>query len=102
MSDHEKILECIYAAVDEVNELLPQDRQLHKSPDTVLFDRSAKLGSMDLLNLAVTAGEHVEEAFDVPVSLTDEKAISTENSPFRTIQTLVEFIATQLNENTDA
>ena len=50
----------------------------------------------------IVPDEHVEEAFDVPVSLTDEKAISTENSPFRTIQTLVEFIATQLNENTDA
>ena len=33
MVDKEKILSCIYRAVDEVNEQLPEDKRLEKSPD---------------------------------------------------------------------
>ena len=71
MTEREKILNSIYAALDEVNEQLPDDQQLEKSPDTVLLGESGKIESIDLVNILVATEENVEEAFRVPLSITD-------------------------------
>ena len=101
MTEREKILNSIYGALDEVNEQLPDDQQLEKSPDTVLLGESGKIESIDLVNILVATEENVEEAFGVPVSITDERAVSEKNSPFTTIGTLCDFISNLLRENAD-
>ena len=101
MTEREKILNSIYAALDEVNEQLPDDQQLEKSPDTVLLGESGKIESIDLVNILVATEENVEEAFGVPLSITDERAVSEKNSPFTTIETLCDFITNLLKENVD-
>jgi acyl carrier protein len=101
MTEREKILHSIYAALDEVNEQLPDDQQLEKSPDTVLLGESGKIESIDLVNILVATEENVEEAFGVPLSITDERAVSEKNSPFTTIGTLCDFITNLLKENVD-
>ncbi|MBT6295730.1 MAG: hypothetical protein HOJ14_04130, partial [Nitrospina sp.] len=63
MTELEKILNCIYEAVDEVNEQLPDGQKLEKSPDTVLFGESGKLESIDLVNVLVATEDSVEEEF---------------------------------------
>ena len=101
MTDRDKILQCIYDAVDEVNGQLPEDQTLEKSLDTVLLGESGKLESIDLVNILVATEENIEEAFDVPVSITDERAVSEKNSPFTTIGTLSDFISNLLKENSN-
>jgi len=101
MTEREKILNSIYEALNEVNEELPDDQQLEKSPDTVLLGESGKIESIDLVNILVATEENVEEAFGVPVSITDERAVSEKNSPFTTIGTLCDFISNILRENAD-
>ncbi|HIA31801.1 MAG TPA: acyl carrier protein [Nitrospinaceae bacterium] len=101
MTEREKILNSIYAALDEVNEQLPDDQQLEKSPDTVLLGESGKIESIDLVNILVATEENAEEAFGVPLSITDERAVSEKNSPFTTIGTLCDFITNLLKENVD-
>ena len=101
MTEREKILNSIYEALNEVNEELPDDQQLEKSPDTVLLGESGKIESIDLVNILVATEENVEEAFGVPVSITDERAVSEKNSPFTTIGTLCDFITNLLKENVD-
>jgi len=101
MTEREKILNSIYGALDEVNEQLPDDQQLEKSPDTVLLGESGKIESIDLVNILVATEENVEEAFGVPLSITDERAVSEKNSPFTTIGTLCDFITNLLKENVD-
>ena len=101
MTERDKILQCIYDAVDEVNEQLPGDQTLEKSLDTVLLGESGKLESIDLVNILVATEENIEEAFDVPVSITDERAVSEKNSPFTTIGTLSDFISNLLKENSN-
>ncbi len=94
-------MKSIYEAVDEVNEQLPEDQALEKSPDTVLLGESGKLESIDLVNILVATEENIEEAFDTPISITDERAVSEKNSPFKTIDTLCDFISNLLKENSD-
>ena len=101
MTERDKILKSIYDAVDEVNEQLPEGQALEKSPDTGLLGESGKLESIDLVNILVATEENVEEAFGVPISITDERAVSEEKSPFTTIETLCNFISNLLIEKSD-
>jgi acyl carrier protein len=101
MKEKEKILNCIYKALDEVNEQLPDDQQLEKTPETVLLGKSGKLESIDLVNILVATEDYLEEEFSMPISITDEKAVSEKNSPFTTIETLSDFISDLLKENVD-
>ena len=93
-----KILEGIYAAIDEVNEQFPEDQNLEKSLETVLLGSSGKLESVNLVNLLVAIEENIEETFDIPISITDERAVSEKNSPFRTVETLCNFMLNLLDE----
>ena len=101
MTDKEKVLNCIYRAVDEVNELLPDDKQLEKSPDTILLGKAGKLESIDLVNILVATEGNIEEDFNIPISVTDERAVSEKSSPFKTIDTLCSFISNLLKEKVD-
>jgi hypothetical protein len=101
MTEKEKILNCIYKAVDESNEQLPDDQQLEKTPETVLLGKSGKLESIELVNILVATEDYLEEEFSMPISITDEKAVSKKNSPFTTIETLSDFISDLLKENAD-
>ena len=40
----EELLDIIYQSLEEVNEQLPNDQQIQKSPDTILVGRSRRLG----------------------------------------------------------
>jgi acyl carrier protein len=101
MTERDKILKSIYNAVDEVNEQLPEGQSLEKSPNTVLLGESGKLESIDLVNILVATEENIEEAFGVPISITDERAVSETNSPFTTIGSLCEFISNLLKEQSN-
>ena len=101
MTERDKILKSIYNAVDEVNEQLPEGQSLEKSPSTVLLGESGKLESIDLVNILVATEENIEEAFGIPISITDERAVSETNSPFTTIESLCGFISNLLKEQSD-
>ena len=98
---NEKILNAIYDAVDEINELNPEEQQIQKDVNAVLFGESANLDSLGLVNLVVAAEQNLEEALGVDLTLADEKAMSQRRSPFRTIGTLAEYVETLLKEETD-
>ena len=98
MTARNKILKGIYVAIDEVNEQLPEDQNLEKSLETVLLGSSGKLESVNLVNLLVAIEENIEETFGIPISITDERAVSEKNSPFRTVETLCNFMLNLLDE----
>ena len=92
MDDPENILAAIYRAVDWINGELPPDRQLIKTPETRLLGSQSVLDSMHLVSLIVTIEREVEDAFGVALTLADERALSMEASPFRSIQSLADYI----------
>ena len=98
MTARNKILKGIYVAIDEINEQLPEDQNLEKSLETVLLGSSGKLESINLVNLLVAIEENIEETFGIPISITDERAVSEKNSPFRTVETLCNFVLNLLDE----
>jgi acyl carrier protein len=92
MNDSEKILAAIYRGVDWINGELPPDRQLIKAPETQLLGSRANLDSMHLVSLIVAIERELDDAFGVALTLADERALSMKTSPFRSIQSLADYI----------
>lgn len=102
MMELNSILEKVIEAVQELNDQLEENQKVGLAPDTVLFGRGGKLDSLGLVNLIVLVEEKTLDAFDAQISLADERAISQKNSPFRTIQSLAEYIQVLLKEGQNA
>ena len=92
MNDSENTLAAIYRAVDWINGESPPDRQLSKAPETQLLGSQSILDSMHLVSLIVAIEREVEETFGVALTLADERALSMKASPFRSIQSLADYI----------
>ena len=96
MSNKEKVTNVIFAAIDELNQLMPSDQQLEKSFDTVLVGNSGNLDSQGVVNLIVELEQRLEEEFSANISLADDKAIFEEDGPLATIETLTQYICSLL------
>ena len=92
MKNKEQIIQAVFLAVDELNEILSEEKQIEKSGDSPLFGKGSSLDSLGLVNLIVAIEENVEDEFNITLTLADEKAMSRKRSPFLTIETLVDYI----------
>jgi acyl carrier protein len=92
MNHPENIVAAIYRAVDWINGELPQDRQLVKAAETRLLGSESALDSMHLVSLIIAIEREVEDTFGVALTLADERALSMKESPFRSIQSLADYI----------
>ncbi|MDX6696316.1 MAG: hypothetical protein QOF02_3919 [Blastocatellia bacterium] len=99
MSNHERILQAIYSAVDETNEQLPQGKALDKSPETILFGQSGRLDSLGLVSFIVAVEQNIQDELGVDITLADERAMSQQHSPFRSINTLAAYVSLLLADN---
>lgn len=94
----DKIIKILVNTIDEYFET--QDLDEKANSDTTLFGQKAILDSMGLVNVIVD----IESKFldvDKEISLTSEKAMSRRNSPFKTVDTLANFIYEQLGEENE-
>ncbi len=96
-----RVLETLLRAVDEVNQQLPRERWVEPSEATALAGESGSLDSLGLINLIVATEQKIQGAFGATITLTDERTMSREESPFRTIGTLADYISSLLGEHGD-
>lgn len=92
------VLKLIYDSIDELNLDLEADEQIEKNENTSIFGSDSKLDSMGLVNLITILEEKIEERTGRFISIADERAMSLESSPFKTIGTLIEYVTQLLNE----
>ncbi len=91
-----EIVEIILSALRDVKEQMGKDGHFEVSPKTRLYGRGSDLDSMGLVQLVVDVEEKVGERYGVSITLTDEKALSQENSPFRTAEALAGYVTNLL------
>ena len=69
-----------------------KDGDFPVSPETRLYGRGSDLDSLGLVQLVVDVEEKVSERYGLPITLTDERALSQEHSPFRTADSLSAYV----------
>jgi acyl carrier protein len=92
MAQKEKIIEVIYAVIDEINETLPEDGKLKASPETILFGKNGSLDSLGIVSLITGIEQKIEEELGATINLANEKAMFSKDSPFETIGKLTNYI----------
>lgn len=92
MERKEKIKKIVFDVIDSINESNPESIPIPNSINTVLFGKDGYLDSLGLVNLIVGIEEKIEESFDQTVTLADENSLSLEASPFRSIETIIDYI----------
>ncbi len=93
MVNNEKVTQVIFSVIDDVNQLLPKEQQLNKSKDSFLFGAEGELDSLGFINLIVAVEMKIEEVFGVTISLVDQEASYQEDTPFKTVGTLVNYVS---------
>lgn len=96
----ERAVRAIFSALDEVNVDKDPENHVPKYEQSILYGQGGRLDSLGLVGLILSVERRVAEEFGVALTLADEKAMSQRNSPFRTVETLANYI-TQLVEKND-
>jgi acyl carrier protein len=67
----EELPDIIYRSLDEVNEQLPNDQRIQKSPDTILVGRGGGLDSLGFVNFIALVEEKCAHKCGISLSLVD-------------------------------
>ena len=92
------ILKIIFEAIDELNLDLEDNEKIQKSEETQLFGSGDSLDSLQLVSLLTIVEQKLEEETGDYISIADENAMSLDESPFKTVGTLKNYINTLLND----
>jgi acyl carrier protein len=98
----EKIQQLIFNSIDSLNAHLPNEEHIEKHDGTALFGSGSKLDSLGLINLIVMVEQNIEDEFDISLTLADERAMSQIYSPFRSVESLTDYINILLKEINNA
>ena len=98
MSKKEAILELVYEAMDDIKDSLEQSSEFKKELNTILYGQNSILDSLSTVGLIIAIEEKVNAKFNATVTLASEKAVSLKNSPFRTVQSITDYILELLEE----
>jgi acyl carrier protein len=93
------IQNIIFNAIEMTNLSRNDDNQIPIFPNAQLYSKNGNVDSMGLVGLLIDIEElFLDEALEI--SLSDDRAMSQSQSPFRTVQTVVEYIEKLLSEQT--
>lgn len=65
---------------------------------TRLIGSKAVLDSMGLVSMLIDVEQKVNESHNINITIADERAMSQEKSPFRTVNTLAEYVDMLIQE----
>src|SRR5262245_54811985 len=85
--------DLVSLVVNTLRETIGQNEKIPEfvGSETALLGREAVLDSLGLVTLVVAVEQAIVDTFGVRISLADEKAMSQQHSPFRTVGSLAEF-----------
>lgn len=101
MSIETKVDQILFAAIQEINEQLPAGQTIAAEKSTLLFGREGVLDSLTLVNLIVAAEQKVQETLNVSITLADDRAMSQKNSPFKSVESLANYIVMLVKEKSN-
>ena len=84
--------EIILTALTDVNDEQSDDEKFEVGPATALFGPDAAIDSLSLVSLIVDVETALNVDWDLPISLTDDRAMTREVSPFTDVQALKDYV----------
>jgi acyl carrier protein len=88
----QQILDIVTTQVTQLVETLPEKQKFEAHPSTILFGNGSKIDSLSLVSVIVDLEMIFSSDYNFDLSLTDDRAMTREISPFDTINTLVDYI----------
>ena len=92
MQDASAARQIVFDVIDRMNHDFPEQEGLDKSLSTVLSGPGGTLDSLGLVDLLMRIQEAILEHYDVPVAVADEQVLSSQESPLRTVESLVQHV----------
>jgi acyl carrier protein len=89
--------EILFPVVDEAKKSITSAAKLGRSADSRLFGDNG-LDSLGLVRFIVMVEERLEDRTKLQLTLASDKAMSRSSSPFKTLQTLADYISECLAE----
>ncbi len=99
---NEQIQALVFEAIEQVNRALPPEKRLSADPSTPISGPGATLDSMGQVNLVVEIEDRIHDTFGAEITLADQAAMARQPSPFETVQSLIDYIEEQLEQETAA
>ena len=96
MATREQVAKSVQRAIEGFN--ASDDRAIRMDEETILLGEGGAVDSLGLVRLIMTVERQLEDDLGVPISLTDEKAMSERNSPFRSVGALISYVVTATAE----
>lgn len=93
----EKIEKVVIDTLIEMNEELENSNFENPNSKTKLYGQEG-MDSLALVSFITDLEERVSEEFEIDIVLADEKAMSQKTSPFRSVETLTNYIQSLLEE----
>ncbi len=94
---HNDALEVIFRAIDDANKLATPEAQLVKESSAVLLGEGGVLDSLGLITLIVAIEEKLQNDLNVQAIVLEEDALADPEGPYRTIETLANWILTRVS-----
>src|SRR6516162_2535925 len=81
----DQLINLIVRIAEDENRTLPCPIEVQKKAEAELYGRGSPLDSIGLVRLVVEIETAIEDEYGISVVLADDRAMSQERSPFRTI-----------------
>ncbi|HAA1524280.1 hypothetical protein AJ935_09545 [Campylobacter sp. BCW_6876] len=92
----EKIQKLIINSLKNLADELENEELKNPTQNTKIYGIEGLLDSLALVSLIADLEESLAIELDIEITLADEKTMSLRNSPFKDVQTLAQYIASQI------
>jgi hypothetical protein len=94
--DRQSLLRIIYAAIDEINRQMPDDAKVMKDPSAKLLGEGSVLDSLGVITFLVSVEKELQSGLGLELVLLDEEALANPTGPYRSIDSLVNWILAKI------
>ena len=88
----DKISNIIYSTLNEIGEMNNLEVPERLGPETNIIGTGGVLDSLAFVSFLVAVEQAINQQFNKHISLNSEKAFSQKQNPFRSVETLMQYI----------
>ena len=98
----QEITAIVINQVEQLNETFSEVQKITVNENTVLFGNGSSIDSLSLVSVIVDLEMLFSDEYGFDISLTDDRAMTREISPFDSVTSLVDYIFEIINEKQNA